>query len=99
MKFIIKPPRCGKTTELIKLALEKDAYIIVIDQKMKEILLEKAKQFGIDNIKCFSRKDIKEKRHIGLKIKYFIIDDIEWIIQDLFPRAEVIAVAGTWEAE
>jgi hypothetical protein len=99
MKFIIKPPRCGKTTELIKLALEESVGIVVANEKMREALYGQAWNNGVKmprrDIPCFTANEIKEKRYRGSGVKALVIDNIEIFLNCLFPDIPTIAISGT----
>jgi 4-hydroxy-3-methylbut-2-enyl diphosphate reductase IspH len=95
MVYIIGPHRSGKTTKLIQLAREKNAAIIVGNFMKKEKVYKCAKALNIDDITCFTIREIKNGRHKRLDIRVFVIDDIESLIQEIFPGIPVIAVSGT----
>ena len=97
MKFIIKPECKGKTTDLIKIAYDNNAYMIVPTKNHATQVFHYARKIGYDILFPISVEEILKKQYFGKRIKAFVIDDIERFIKEIIPVVPVIAVAGTQE--
>lgn len=79
MKIIARNRRCGKTTEVIKLANEKDAYIVCASKQRVRMLMEEAqekpKRFPV------TWDELKQMRGAHPDAKRFVVDDADDVLR------------------
>ena len=95
MKFIIDKIQSGKTTKLLKIAVENNSYIIVPTKKRATQLYNHAIENGFSILFPITIQAIIENRYHPIGINSFVIDDIEEFIGAIIPHVPVIACTGT----
>lgn len=91
MDIILRKPRTGKTTELIKQCSENDGYILVPTRIMADNVYKMAREQGYDiRFPVTLEEMLITRGHNGNSwIKGIYIDNAEMILQAIVPRFTV----------
>ncbi len=92
MKIIYKPSRCGKTTELIKLA-SKEKYGLIVCHSRDEVNrvwymaleMEKNKEIEFLPPKPITFQEFLGRAYYGSKLEKIYIDNADMLLQSLTP--------------
>lgn len=85
MKVILKGRGEGKTTELIKMSVETNTYILVLDKERQHEVARMAKDLGYENMPFPVTLDehFSAHRSAGMYNRRFLIDDADDILHHL----------------
>lgn len=97
MRIIKGPRQSGKTTELIKLAAEHNAYIVVPSYEAAEAVAKKAREMGLDIPFPTMYSTFMRGEFYARGIRAFIIDNVDALVQYMAGRVPVIAISMTEE--
>lgn len=95
MEFVIKAIRAGKTTQLIKMAAEANAYIIVKDAQRIKHIQTIARKLKVKIPYPITISEALRGKYHAAGIKAFMIDDVEEILHYIVPGVPILAVTGT----
>lgn len=85
MKLIVKKRGEGKTTELIKMSVETNTYILVLNRKRQKEVAALARKLGYDTMPypvTLEEHFLSHKSH-GMINRRFLVDDADDILQEL----------------
>lgn len=83
MNLIIKPRRHDKTTELIKIANERDGYIVCRDHFEARRISKDAQKMDMNILFPLTYQELMCGRYHGVNIREFYIDDADILLQQL----------------
>jgi len=97
MKLIYKGRGEGKTTELIKLSVETNTYILVKDQNRQRQVADLAQALGYDSMlfPVTLNEHFNAGRSRGMINRRFLIDDADDILQCLI-GSDIPILACSW---
>lgn len=85
MKFIARPRKAGKTTELIREAEKSYSHIICPDYRSANIIWAHALELGVVIPYPITWDEFKTGKYYGAGIDSFMIDDADIILQNMSP--------------
>lgn len=83
IKVIVRSRQAGKTTEAIKLAGEKYAYIVCPDVQQVRFIEKLARDMGIKIPLPLTWREFVEKHYYGAGVKGFVIDNLDQCLQSM----------------
>jgi hypothetical protein len=92
MQVIARGRAMGKTTELIKLAAEKFAYIICINKQEVDRVWHQAEQMGLD-IPFPLTIDQLGSRDRSQQVNGYLVDNAELILQQIVGHRPLLAIS------
>lgn len=95
---MVRPRGWGKTTTLILIAKRTGKPILVATEQSKKFIKMRAKQMGIRDIVCFSVNDIINLKHKGIITHFskdFLIDEFDYVLDELLRNYGIKAILGT----
>lgn len=97
MKIICKPRRAGKTIELIKIAAEKQSYIVCLHRKECVRIADLARELGLKIQFPLTADEFIRKNYHACGIKGgFLIDNADMLLQSM-TRVPIHAISVTEE--
>lgn len=98
MEIIIRKPRQGKTTELIKKCAENGGLIVSGNSMRAEATYKMAKELGYNISKPITHYEFIHKMYDPSEVKKFYIDDAHELAQAIAGWVEVAAITvDDWE--
>jgi hypothetical protein len=92
-EIIIRSRQGGKTTELIRLAAEHQAYIVCTDFRRAGQVAQQARDMGLRIPFPLSASEWRERAYFLPGVRGLLFDDLDRIIRDL---SGVPVLAATW---
>ncbi len=97
MKLIIKPRQSGKTSELIRMSEETNAYILTPNRVMAEYVSIMAKQQGYNILFPITLDEYMRSRLKGSHVTHILIDNADMVLQQIFNEATIDAITMSSE--
>ena len=97
MKLIIKPRQSGKTSELIRMSEEANAYIITLNRGMAEYVSKMAKAQGHNIPHPIALNDYMRTGFKDSNVKHILIDNADMVLQHIFSEATIDAITMSSE--
>ena len=98
MQVIYKPRGTGKSTDLIKLSVETNSYILVKDRKRALDLSKMASDLGYPQMLFpITLTEYMANKMKGSHVKTILIDDADDILQAIFNTVTIQAITLTKE--
>lgn len=95
MKKIIRPRQAGKSSELIRIAEETNAYIIVATRARAVCLADMAQKQGRHILYPVTLREYEQSRFRGSYIRHVLIDDADAVLEQVFKEATIDAITMT----
>ena len=95
MKKIIRPRQAGKSSELIRIAEETNAYIIVATRARAVCLADMAKKQGRHILYPVTLREYEQFRFRGSYIRHVLIDDADAVLEQIFKEVKIDAITMT----
>lgn len=95
MKKIIRPRQTGKSSELIRIAEETNAYIIVANRARAVCLADLARQQGRNILFPVTLQEYERYRFRGSDVRHVLIDDADAVLAYVFKEVEIDAITMT----
>lgn len=95
MKKIIRPRRAGKSSELIRIAEETNAYIIVATRARAVCLADMAQKQGRHILYPVTLREYEQSRFRGSYIRHVLIDDADAVLEQVFKEVTIDAITMT----
>ena len=95
MKKIIRPRQTGKSSELIRIAEETNAYIIVATRGRAVYLADLAQKQGRHILFPVTLREYEQSRFRGSYIRHVLIDDADAILEQVFKEVTIDAITMT----
>lgn len=92
MKLIIKPRQSGKTSELIRMSEETNAYILTLNRGMAEYVSKMAAQQGYNILFPITLDEYMRSRLKGSHVTHILIDNADMVLQHIFSEATIDAI-------
>ena len=92
MKLIIEPRRAGKTTQAIKIAAEDYSYVVCYNRNEADRVWRESLDLSCDIPHPITFDDLLKGRYYGRGIKGFVIDNADYVLQELCGRVELKAI-------
>ena len=101
MRIIVKGKGEGKTTELIKMSVETNTYILVLNRKRQHEVARMARDLGYKNMPfpVTIEEHFRAHRSTGMINRRFLIDDADDILHALIGRDIPILAITMTESE
>lgn len=99
MRQIKMPRGSGRTITAVKLCAAKRYTLVVHDSAQAEMCVEMAKEMGLEIKPPITFWQLKDNRRLHKDIGEVFIDDLDWILRDMFPHATVVGFTDTEEVE
>lgn len=98
MKVILKGRQEGKTTELIKMSVATNTYILVMDRRRQRQVADMARKMGYENMlfPVTLAEHFDANKSQGMINRRFLIDDADEILQRLID-VPILAITMTKE--
>ena len=95
MKKIIRPRQAGKSSELIRIAEETNAYIIVATRARAVCLADMAQKQGRHILYPVTLREYEQSRFRGSYIRHVLIDDADAVLEQVFKEVTIDAITMT----
>ena len=95
MKKIIRPRQAGKSSELIRIAEETNAYIIVATRARAVCLADMAQKQGRHILYPVTLQEYEQSRFRGSYIRHVLIDDADAVLEQVFKEVTIDAITIT----
>lgn len=95
MKKIIRPRQAGKSSELIRIAEETNAYIIVATRARAVYLAHMAQKQGRHILYPVTLREYEQSRFRGSYIRHVLIDDADAVLEQVFKEVTIDAITMT----
>ena len=95
MKKIIRPRQAGKSSELIRIAEETNAYIIVATRARAVCLADMAQKQGRHILYPVTLREYEQSRFRGSYIRHVLIDDADAVLEQVFKEVTIDAITIT----
>ena len=95
MKKIIRPRGAGKSSELIRIAEETNAYIIVATRARAVYLAHMAQKQGRHILYPVTLREYEQSRFRGSYIRHVLIDDADAVLEQVFKEVTIDAITMT----
>ena len=95
MKKIIRPRQAGKSSELIRIAEETNAYIIVATRARAVCLADMARKQGRHILYPVTLREYGQSRFRGSYIRHVLIDDADAVLEQVFKEVTIDAITMT----
>lgn len=95
MKKIIRPRQAGKSSELIRIAEETNAYIIVATRTQAVFLADLAQKQGRHILFPVTLREYEQSRFRGSYIRRVLIDDADAVLEQVFKEVTIDAITMT----
>lgn len=92
MRLIVKPRQSGKTSELIRMSEETNAYILTLNRGMAEYVSKMAEQQGYNILFPITLDEYMRSRLKGSHVTHILIDNADMILQHIFSEATIDAI-------
>jgi hypothetical protein len=96
MKMIVRGRQGGKTTEMIRLAAETQAYIVCTDQRRAWQIAQQARDMGLSIPFPLTAGEWQERHYHPPGVRGLMFDDLDRIIQGM---TAVPVLAASWTAD
>ena len=96
MKLIVRGRQGGKTTEMIRLAAETQAYILCTDHQRARQIAVQAQEMGLSIPFPLTASEWQERRYHPPGVRGLMFDDLDRIIQGM---TAVPVLAATWTSD
>ena len=95
MEKIIRPRQAGKSSELIRIAEETNAYIIVASRQRALHLARMAKEHGRRILFPVTVHEYEQSRFRGSYVRHILIDDADAVLEQVFKEVTIDAITMT----
>ena len=95
MKKIIRPRQAGKSSELIRIAEETNAYIIVATRARAVCLADLAQKQGRNILFPVTWGEYERSRFKGSYVRRILIDDADAVLEQVFKEVTIDAITMT----
>lgn len=100
MKMLVQPRGAGKTTEAIKLAAERFAYIVCSSHREAHRIAKQARTMGLDiPFPCTFDELLRGEFCHGGGVRAFIVDNVDLLLQQLAGPVPVLAATATEDSQ
>jgi hypothetical protein len=97
MRVICKPRRAGKTTDLIKMAAQSQAYIVVMHRREAQRIAEQAEEMGLDIRFPVTFEELLQTKMVGSFVRNIIIDNADILLERLLGNLKIECISLTEE--
>lgn len=91
MVIVRGPKQSGKTTELIKLAAARKAYMVVFSSREAQRCQERAKSLGLSLYFPLTYEEFAKGDFYGKGVRGFLVDDVEDLLRYMARGVEMVA--------
>lgn len=95
MVIVRGPKQSGKTTELIRMAAEHSAYLVVFGHDQAYQATQKAKEMGLDIHFPLTYKEFISGAFDQRGVRGVVIDNVDMLVQYMAGRVPVAAISMT----
>lgn len=99
MKIILDGRQSGKTYRLIQQAAKDSLQIVCSNQREAERVFSEAGAMGVEITFPLTAQAFLGRRFVGMGIRGFIIDNADWILQELASPVPVEWISLTFDAQ
>ena len=92
VKLIFKPRQSGKTSELIRMSEETNAYILTPNRMMAQHISKMAEEQGHNILFPVTLDEYLNSRFKGSHVRHILIDDADMILQQIFNEVTIDAI-------
>jgi len=95
LKKIIRQRQAGKSSELIRIAEETNAYIIVATRARAVCLADMAQKQGRHILFPVTLREYEQSRFRGSHVRRVLIDDADAVLEQVFKEVTIDAITMT----